>query len=101
VIRERLARRVGADLIAKAYWDGKAESESELEAKLAGWPVRGRVIVNRKTGAGDLRGILWEITDGYLLLRQAELVGAGDPKPIDNEVLIERDEVEFIQILKR
>lgn len=69
--------------------------------ELSGWPVRGRVIVNRKSGQGDLRGVLWEVTETYLLLRQAELVGAGDPRPIDGEVLIERDEVEFVQILKR
>lgn len=84
--RSRLARRWGA---------------RDLEAQLAGWPVKGRVIVNRKTGTGDLRGVLWEVTPNHLILRQAELVGAGDPDPIDGEVLIERDEVEFIQIIKR
>jgi len=86
-LRARLARRWGADLIH--------------QAELAGWPVRGRVIVNLKGQGHSLRGVLWNVADRYLILRQAELLAAGDSKPIDGEVLVERDEVEFVQVLKR
>jgi hypothetical protein len=104
-IRERLARRWGAELIANtAAAAAKAARDLALEEvarQLEGWPVKGTVIVNRKTGTGDLRGVLWEVSERHLILRRAELVGAGDAKPIDGDALIERDEVEFLQIIKR
>lgn len=66
------------------------------------WPwrrtvVRRQVIVNLKSGRA-FRGILWKQAGPLLLLRKVEMLETGrPPMPVDGEVLVERDEVEFIQ----
>lgn len=63
------------------------------------YPVKRRVIVNLKTGRA-FRGILWQRRRGYLVLRQAEMLQpAGGTTPVDGEVVVERANVDFVQVL--
>ena len=63
------------------------------------YPVRRRVIVNTKTER-SFRGVLWRTSWGYLVLRNAELLkSSGETLPIDGEVVIERANVDFVQVL--
>lgn len=60
--------------------------------------VRKRGIVNLKSGR-TFRGILWKQTGPLVVMRQAEMLEAGrDPVPVDGEVVVERSEIEFIQL---
>lgn len=60
--------------------------------------VRRLVIVNLKSGRA-FRGILWKQAGPLLVLRNAEMLEPNrTPVPADGEVIIERAEVEFIQI---
>jgi small nuclear ribonucleoprotein (snRNP)-like protein len=60
-----------------------------------------KVIVNLKTGAEALRGILWEADGPFLVLRSAELLETGSTvaRPIDGDVVIERTNVDWIQFV--
>jgi small nuclear ribonucleoprotein (snRNP)-like protein len=63
------------------------------------YPVKRRVIVNTKTERA-FRGILWCRRWGYLVLRSAEMLkGRGETVPVDGEVVIERSNVDFIQVV--
>ncbi|MGW7247707.1 hypothetical protein [Streptomyces decoyicus] len=60
--------------------------------------VRKRVVVNLPGRA--FSGILWAKRGPLLVLRDAELLEAGrEPQPVDGEVVIERSQVEFTQVL--
>ncbi|GAQ64060.1 hypothetical protein [Streptomyces scabiei] len=60
--------------------------------------VRKRVIVNLADKA--FRGILWAQRGPLLVLRNAELLEAGRaPQPVDGEVIVERVQVQFTQVL--
>ena len=60
--------------------------------------VRRSVIVNLKSGR-TFRGILWKQAGPLIVLRQAEMLEMGrQPMPVDGEVVIERTEVEFMQV---
>lgn len=60
--------------------------------------VRRRGIVNLKSGR-TFRGILWKQSGPLVIMRQAEMLEAGrEPIPVDGEVVIERSEIEFIQL---
>ncbi|MEU1158452.1 hypothetical protein ABZ369_36390 [Streptomyces sp. NPDC005918] len=60
--------------------------------------VRKRVVVNQKERA--FRGVLWAQRGPLLVLRDAELLEAGrEPQRVDGEVVIERSQVEFTQVL--
>jgi hypothetical protein len=60
--------------------------------------VRKRVVVNQKERA--FRGVLWAQRGPLLVLRDAELLEAGrEPQRVDGEVVIERHQVEFTQVL--
>jgi len=66
---------------------------------LVRYPCLRRVIVNCKT-RNVFRGVLWQRRRGYLILRQAILLRPdGDRVTVDGEVMIERDNVDFIQVL--
>jgi hypothetical protein len=66
---------------------------------LQGYPVRRSVIVSSKSG-NDFRGVLWRQEGRYLVLRNAELLRTREaPLPVDGEVVIPRENVEFIQVL--
>jgi len=58
-----------------------------------------RVIVNTKTGKA-FRGVLWRKRWGYLVLREAEMLKPrGETVRVDGEVVIERENVDFLQVL--
>lgn len=68
---------------------------------MIGWGLarRRRVVVNLTTGAA-LDGILWRVTRGLLVLRNATLHEPGaQPLPHDGEVLVELKRVAFTQVL--
>lgn len=63
------------------------------------YPVLKRVIVNTKTG-NAFRGVLWAKYSDYVVLRNAEMLRENANRvPIDGEVVIERVNVDFIQVL--
>lgn len=63
------------------------------------YPFRYRVIVNLKNQTRAFRGVLWQETGGWLVLKHAEVLeDRSAPKPVDGEVLIERRDVDFIQV---
>ncbi len=63
------------------------------------YPEKQKVIVNTRTDRA-FRGILWRRAWGYLVLRQAEMLqAAGETIPMDGELVIERRNVDFIQVL--
>ena len=66
---------------------------------LAGYPCLREVIVNCKT-ASVFRGVLWKRRRGYLILRQATLLRPGGERvAVDGEVMVERANVDFLQVL--
>lgn len=51
-------------------------------------------------GNHDFRGVLWSEDGRYLVLRNAELLAPREPpKPMDGEVVIPREQVEFLQVV--
>lgn len=69
------------------------------------YPVLRRVIVSTKTGK-SFRGVLWQRRTpafgrrGYLMLRKAQLLkGRGEVVPMDGEVLILSENIDFLQVL--
>jgi len=63
------------------------------------YPVLERVIVNTKTDR-TFRGVLWQKRRGYLVLRSAEMLrGKGETVPMDGEVVIPAENVDFIQVV--
>jgi small nuclear ribonucleoprotein (snRNP)-like protein len=63
------------------------------------YPQVREVIVTTKTDK-SFRGVLWEKRRGYIVLRKASLLqGRGDAIKMDGEVVIERDNVDFIQVI--
>jgi small nuclear ribonucleoprotein (snRNP)-like protein len=63
------------------------------------YPVLKTVIVNTKTDRA-FRGVLWQKRGDYLVLRDAELLkGKGETVHIDGEVVIERQNVDFLQVV--
>jgi len=63
------------------------------------YPTMRRVIVNTKTERA-FRGVLWRQRAGYLVLRNAEMLKPrGETVRVDGEVVIERQNVDFVQAL--
>lgn len=63
------------------------------------YPTKRQVIVNTKTDRA-FRGILWRKRWRYLVLRNAELLKPqGGTVRMDGEVVIDRDNVDFIQVV--
>lgn len=61
--------------------------------------VRRRVLVNLDTGRA-FAGVLWCKTGDWLVLRNAEMMERGQAAvPVDGEVVLERQRVEFLQAL--
>jgi small nuclear ribonucleoprotein (snRNP)-like protein len=57
-----------------------------------------RVIVALSTGR-SFRGILFEVRGPLLILKDAELIDGRDVIPVDGSVVIERERVEFVQVV--
>lgn len=63
------------------------------------YPEKRTVIVNTRTERA-FRGVLWRRRWGYLVLRNAELLKVrGETVPMDGEVVIDRANVDFIQVV--
>lgn len=63
------------------------------------YPELRQIIVNTKTDRA-FRGLLWEKRRRILVLRSVEIVKpGGDVVKVDGEVVIERDNVDFIQVV--
>lgn len=63
------------------------------------YPTLRRVIVNTKTDRA-FRGVLWRKARGYLVLREAELLKSkGEVAPLDGEVVIPAENVDFMQVI--
>lgn len=63
------------------------------------YPVLKSVIVNLKTGTA-FRGVVWRQTGGYMVLRNAVVLHRNkESQSVDGEVVVNRSEIEFIQVL--
>lgn len=61
--------------------------------------IRRRVLVNVRTDKA-FRGIMWAKRGPLLVLKDVELLEAGRPPVhIDGEVVVERSNVDFVQVL--
>jgi small nuclear ribonucleoprotein (snRNP)-like protein len=60
--------------------------------------VAARLIVNTKTGR-TFRGLLWEDRRELLVLRDATMLEGRADTVVDGEVVIERGNIDFIQVL--
>lgn len=61
--------------------------------------LRKRVLVNTRTDKA-FRGVLWAKRGPLLVLRDVELLEAGAREiPFDGELVIERGNVDFVQVL--
>lgn len=65
------------------------------------YPFAEMVIVNTKTKLA-FRGVLWTQKGGFLVLRSAEMLkGKGESTVIDGELVIDRANVDFMQVIAR
>lgn len=68
------------------------------------WPwsppygYRQTVIANTKTKLA-FRGVVWQQDHYCLVLRNASLIERGSAKPVDGEVVIPADNVDFLQVV--
>jgi hypothetical protein len=61
--------------------------------------ARKRVLLSLKTDKG-IRGVLWAKRGPLLVMKSAELLEGGRPPTLlDGEVVVERTNVDFIQVL--
>lgn len=60
--------------------------------------ARRRVVVNLLNGQA-FQGILWDQRGPLLVLRNAVMIVPGGHHPVDGEVVVERSQVSFIQVL--
>jgi len=69
---------------------------------LKGWRLELRaVIVNTKTERA-FRGVLWRRRGGVLVLKQAEMLeGGGQVTPLEGELVLFEDNVDFVQAVGR
>lgn len=57
------------------------------------------VVVNLKSGEA-FQGVLWRKRGGLIVLRNARLLGEDESRAVDGEVVIERDNVAFYQVIR-
>ncbi len=63
------------------------------------YPMLRKVVINTKTGRA-IRGVLWERRGEYLVLRGAELLGERrEAVAMDGDVLIDKSNVDFMQVV--
>jgi small nuclear ribonucleoprotein (snRNP)-like protein len=63
------------------------------------YPVKREVIVNTRSDRA-FRGVLWQRRWGLLVLRNAEMLGEkGNVVPMDGELVIQANNVDFIQVV--
>lgn len=56
------------------------------------------VMVNTKSGR-SFRGVLWQRKGPYVVLKDAVLHDPAGLMPVDGEVVVHRENIDFIQIL--
>lgn len=60
--------------------------------------VRRRVLVSLRSG-NAVTGVLWVRRGRSLVLRAAQLLEPGaEPSPMDGDVVLDRDQIEFVQV---
>lgn len=65
------------------------------------YPYRETVIVNLKSGKA-FRGVLWERTGGFLVLKNAQMLQRGGaPLALDGDTLVPFVDVEFMQVVQQ
>lgn len=63
------------------------------------YPVLRKIILNTKSDRA-FRGVLWQKLRGYLVLRNVEMLKDKDiVYPIDGEVVVPAENVDFIQVI--
>lgn len=62
------------------------------------WPIRKRVLVNTKRDM-TFRGLLWAKRGPLLILKNAELIERDKATAVDGELVIERTNVDWVQVL--
>ncbi len=63
------------------------------------YPWARRVIVHTRSKQ-SIRGVLWGQKGGYLILRNAELLEHGKAIPLDGETVVDRSNVDFMQVFE-
>jgi len=70
-----------------------------FEDLLHPYPVRRNVVVTTKSDT-SFRGVLWARNREFLVLKSVELLRGSDrPIPMNGEVVIERTNVDYYQVL--
>lgn len=62
------------------------------------YPTLRQVIVNTKTGKA-FAGVLWQRRRDYLVLRNVEMLQGRQRVPLEGELAVARDNVDFLQVL--
>ena len=63
------------------------------------YPVKRKVVVNTKSDR-TFSGVLWRKAWGYLVLRNVEMLKArGEAVAVDGEVVVLRENVDFVQVV--
>lgn len=62
------------------------------------YPELKMVIVNLKSGSA-FRGVVWQRRGPFMILRNAEILNGQAAKSLDGEVLVQRADIDFIQVL--
>lgn len=60
--------------------------------------INRRILVNLKSGTA-IEGVLWEDRGPLILLKNAALHTHGGSTPLDGEVIVERSELDFVQVV--
>lgn len=57
-----------------------------------------RVVVNLTSGAA-IDGVLWDDRGALIVLRDSNLHSEGGSAPLDGEVIVARDRIDFVQVV--
>lgn len=60
--------------------------------------IHKRVLVNLTTGSA-IEGVLYDDRGPLIILRDARLHNEGGSAPLDGEVLVERERIDFVQVV--
>ncbi len=64
------------------------------------YPYVRRAVVHTRSGR-SIEGVLWRRRRGFLVIREARLLEHGKEIPLDGDTIVERANVDFIQVLGR
>ena len=60
--------------------------------------VRRPAVVTLRSGVA-FQGLVWSVDGDLMVLREAAIVTAEGPAPADGEVVLERSQVDYVQVL--